>query len=65
MIMNGQRMNYSKYYKSLEVMPDPIMVTQLPKVKMNVNEIVKYARMKGKKVSELTEAEQNKFIKRY
>lgn len=63
--MNGQRMNYSKYYKSLETMSDPIMVTKLPKVKMNVNEIVKYARMKGKKVSELTEAEQNKFIKRY
>lgn len=63
--MNGQKMNYSKYYKSLETMPDPIMVTQLPKVKMNVNEIVRYARIKGKKVSELTEAEQNKFIKRY
>ncbi|MCB6993004.1 hypothetical protein LI177_05835 [bacterium 210820-DFI.6.37] len=63
--MSGQTMNYSKYYKSLKTMPDPIMATQLPKVKMNVNEIVKYARMKGKKVSELTEAEQNKLIKRH
>ncbi len=60
--MNGQMMNYSKYYKSLETMPAPIMVTQLPKVKMNVNEIVKYARLRGKKVSELTESEQNRFI---
>lgn len=63
--MSGQTMNYSKYYKSLKTMPDPIMATQLPKVKMNVNEIVRYARMKGKKVSELTEAEQNKLIKRH
>lgn len=62
--MSGQTMNYSKYYKSLEKMPAPIVVTKLPKVKMNVNDIVQYARMKGKKVSELTEAEQNKFIKR-
>ncbi len=63
--MSGQRMNYSKYYKSLETMPDPIMVTQLPKAKMNVNEIVDYARVKGKKVSELTEEEQKRFIKKY
>lgn len=63
--MNGQRMNYSKYYESLEMMPDPIPVTQLPKVRMNVSELVKYARLQGKKVSQLTEAEQNKFIKRY
>lgn len=63
--MSGQTMNYSKYYKSLASMPEPIMVTQLPKAKIDINALVQYARSKGKRVSELNEAEQNQFIERY
>lgn len=63
--MNGQMMSYSRYYESLKSMPEPIMPSQLPKVKMDINEIVQYARSKGKKVAEMTEEELEKFITRY
>lgn len=60
--MSGQTMNYNKYYKSLEKMPEPIMPKDLPKAKMDINGLVDYARSKGKRVSELTEEELNRFI---
>ena len=62
MIMSGQTMNYNRYYKSLEKMPDPIMPKNLPKAKIDINGLVDYARRKGKRVNELTEEEQNRFI---
>lgn len=48
--MNGQMMNYNKYYKSLEIMPKPIMVSQLPKAKIENKKMFAYARNKGKRV---------------
>lgn len=43
-------------------MPEPIMPKDLPKAKIDINGLVDYARRKGKRVSELTEEEQNRFI---
>lgn len=63
--MNGQMMNYNKYYKSLEAMPKPIMISQLPKAKIESKKMFAYAREKGKRVSDLTLAEQSLFIKKY
>ena len=61
--MNGRTMNYSKYYKAMETMKEPIMPSQLPKIKMDINGIVSYARAQGKKVAELSEAERQQFIR--
>jgi len=58
-------MNFKKYYKSLETMPKPLLVSQLPKAKIDINGIIRFARSKEKKVSELTKEEQDKFIVRY
>ncbi len=55
-------MNYSKYYKSMKTMEDPVMPSQLPKVKMDSNGLVAYARKNGKSVVELSEAEKRQFI---
>lgn len=48
MIMNGlmRKFNYEEYYKQLETMPDPIMASKLPKVKLNLKGIRDYARKK-------------------
>ena len=61
--MNGQRMNYSKYYKQLKTMDEPVLPSQLPKVKVDLGAISKYAKKKGVHVSELTESEKSSFLK--
>ena len=61
--MNGRTMNYNRYYQAMENMREPIMPSQLPKFKMDINGMVAYAREQGKKVAELSEIEREKFIK--
>ena len=65
MIMNGlmRKFNYEEYYKQLETMPDPIMASELPKVKLNLKGIRDYARKKGVSISSLSDAEKQLFIK--
>ena len=65
MIMNGQmrKFNYEEYYKQLETMPDPIMVSELPKVKLNLKGVRDYARKKGVSIANLSDAEKQLFIK--
>ena len=62
--MSGQmrKFDYNGYYKMLETMPEPIMASQLPKVKLDLRGIRDYARRKGVAISSLTEAEKNQFI---
>lgn len=60
--MNGRTMNYNRYYQAMESMREPIMPSQLPKFKMDINGMVAYARSQGKKVVELSEIERKKFI---
>ena len=49
MIMSGQmrKFNYEEYYKQLKLMPDPIMASELPKVKLNLKGIRDYAKKKA------------------
>ena len=63
--MNGlmRKFNYEEYYKQLETMPDPIMASELPKVKLNLKGIRDYARKKGVSISSLSDAEKQLFIK--
>ena len=65
MIMNGpmRKFNYEEYYKQLEIMPDPIMANELPKVKLNLKGIRDYARKKGVSIASLSDAEKQLFIK--
>ena len=51
--MNGQM---KKYRKSLERMPEPIMLSQMEKT-MDLRALMQYAENKGFKVSQLTESE--------
>lgn len=43
-------------------MPEPIMVSELPKVKLNLKGIREYARSKGVAIASLTEEEKQLFI---
>ena len=63
--MNGlmRKFNYEEYYRQLETMPDPIMASELPKVKLNLKGIRDYARKKGVSISSLSDAEKQLFIK--
>ena len=65
MIMSGlmRKFNYEEYYKQLEAMPDPIMASDLPKVKLNLKEIRNYAKKKGVSIASLSESEKQLFIK--
>lgn len=58
--MNGQM---KRYKESLVEMPDPILLSQCPKVKLDLRGLMRYAMEKGVKVIELTEKEKASFIK--
>lgn len=52
-----------RYRDSLAMMPEPIMLSQCPKIKLDLRGLMKYAKEKGKKVVELTEEEKKVFIR--
>ena len=58
MIMTGQM---TKYKESLKHMPEPIMLSQIQK-KLDLRGLMKYAKKKGLKVSQLTNEEKNRFL---
>ena len=62
--MSGQmrKFNFEKYYEQLKTMPDPIMASELPKVKLNLKGIRDYARNKGVSIASLSEEEKQLFI---
>lgn len=60
--MNGQMPSSNKRYEeSLKKMSAPVYASQLPKVKMNLAGLSRYARNKGISVRDLSEAERNQF----
>ena len=59
LIMNGQRMNYSKYYSYIKNMPDPIMPSELPKRKLNLSLIAKYVKENDICFADMTEEERD------
>lgn len=63
MSINGQTMNYKKYYSLLKEMPAPILHEQIPAgVKLDLAGLVAYAKEKGVQPSELSNAEKNQFV---
>ena len=62
--MNGlmRKFNYEKYNEQLKSMPEPIMMSELPKVKLDLKGIREYARKKGISIASLTDEEKQLFI---
>ena len=58
--MNGWT---KKYKESLEKTGAPIVLSQCPKIQMDLPGMMEYAKSHGKKVTELTEEEKNTFIR--
>ena len=63
MIMNGQTMNYKKYFEYLSTMPEPIMPSKLPKERLNLREIAKYAKEHKVCFAGMSEEEKQKILK--
>lgn len=59
-----RKYNYERYNEQLKSMPEPVMASELPKVKLNLQGIREYARKKGVSIASLTDAEKQLFISR-
>ena len=57
--MNGQM---KKYKESLSRTPGPIMQSQIPKVKLDMRGMVKYAKERGIAPIDLTQEEKERFM---
>lgn len=60
--MNGQMKSYRNYIESVKATPRPWLYEERPQIKMDLRGLVKYAHSKGTSVSELSDAEKQKFI---
>lgn len=60
--MNGQMQNFRRYEISLKRMEQPVLPSQLPKVKMDLAGLSRYAKEKGVTLYELSEEEKRRFI---
>lgn len=54
--------NYQQYEESLKMMSEPISLSQLPKVEIDLRGMIKYAKTQEKKVVQLTDVEKRRFI---
>ena len=52
-----------RYKESLAKMSDPVLLSQCPKVRLDLRGLMRYAKEKGVKVTDLTEKEKAVFIK--
>ena len=59
--MSGPRMNYSRYVDSLK--RTPMTPFKEPTATIDFSGLVKFAKLHGKKVTELSEAEKAQFVK--
>ena len=62
--MNGlmRKFNYEKYNEQLKSMPEPIMMSEIPKVKLDLKGIREFAKEKGISIASLTDEEKQLFI---
>ncbi len=59
MIMNGSIMNYERYLESLEKTPE----VNVPRVKLDLQALIQFAKQRGVKPSQLSGEEQRSFIR--
>ncbi len=64
--MNGlmKRFDYKRYFDQISTMPEPIMMSELPKVKLNLKGIREYAKNKGVAMARLSKEEKQLYIKK-
>jgi hypothetical protein len=55
-------MNYKKYYDYLKTMPEPVMPSQLPKIKINLSAVSKFAKENNVCFADFSESEKVDFI---
>lgn len=62
--MNGlmRKFDYERYFEQIKTMPEPIMMSELPKVKLDLRGIREYAKNKGIEIANLTEEEKQLFM---
>lgn len=62
--MNGlmRKFDYTRYVEQLKTMSEPVMASELPKVKLDLKGIREYAREKGVPIASLTNEEKRMFI---
>lgn len=60
--MNGQMQNYKRYTESLSKISQPVLPSQLPRVKMNLSGLSRYAKQKGVTLYELSQTEIRQFV---
>ena len=60
--MNGLTMKRDAYLEAVQNMCGPYKPADIPKIKMNLRELVKYAKSINKKVPELSDEEINRYI---
>lgn len=61
--MNGQTMNYRNYFEYLNTMAEPIMPSGLPKRKLDMKAIAKYAKEQKICFADMSEEEKNQILK--
>ncbi len=57
-----RKFDYKRYFEQIKKTPEPIMTSELPKVKLNLKGIREYAKSKGSTIANLTEEEKQFFI---
>ena len=62
--MNGlmRKFDYERYFEQIKTMPEPIMISELPKVRLDLKGIREYAKDKGIEIASLTEEEKQIYI---
>lgn len=60
--MNGQMLSSKKYETSLKHMMEPVLPSQLPKIKMDLAGLSRYAKEKGIPLSEVSNEEKRRFV---
>lgn len=60
--MSGQRIAYEKYMKQLETMSEPIMPSELPKIKLDLRKTARYLKDNNINPEMLSASEKNAII---
>lgn len=60
--MSGQRIAYEKYKKQLEIMSEPIMPSELPKIKLDLRKTARYLKDNNINPEMLSASEKNAII---
>lgn len=61
--MSGVTMNFENYYQAIKSMPKPVMPSELPKVFIDINGLIRYAQENNTSPDKMSDAEKSLFIR--